>query len=349
MAAGVTRDDDALRRGVRDWVSCHRPEHSDIVVDDLTRPAAGWSNETVIVSISWRIDAGRARERLVFRLPPPLASFPTYELHDQERVLAALAHSCVAVPRVIAVEDDATWLGAPFLVMSFVDGKPGGEIPALDPWLKAAPADRQRAVHEGFLAALASVHQVDWRATALDGSLRVGMRAELDYWTRYVHWAAAPDAPPHALIKALDWCASTAPDDTRTMSLLWGDARIGNVMYGPEGDVVGLLDWELATIGPAEMDLGWYLVLDELTTHFVRASVPGFLGREAAIEYYERALGRPVAHLAWHEVFALVRSIAISDRQARIAAASGTSYPGIAGDANPMLRHLDARIASFDG
>jgi aminoglycoside phosphotransferase (APT) family kinase protein len=77
--------------------------------------------------------------------------------------------------------------------------------------------------------------------------------------------------------------------------------------------------------------------------------VPGFLGREAAIEYYERALGRPVVHLAWHEVFALVRSVAISDRQARIAAAAGTRYPGIAGDDNPMLRHLDARIASFNG
>jgi len=114
-----------------------------------------------------------------------------------------------------------------------------------------------------------------------------------------------------------------------------------------DGRVVALLDWELASIGPAEMDLAWYLVLDELVAGFVERTVPGFVDRDASIRFYERALGRQVAHLAWHEIFALARSIAINDRQARLAAAAGTRYPGVAGDANPMLAILADRITAF--
>jgi aminoglycoside phosphotransferase (APT) family kinase protein len=132
-------------------------------------------------------------------------------------------------------------------------------------------------------------------------------------------------------------------------SLLWGDARLGNVLYDDEGHVVALLDWELATIGPAEMDLGWYLVLDELTNGFVGRTVPGFADRAGVIEHYERALGRDVVDVEWHEIFALARSIAINDCQARLAAAAGTPYPGVPGDANPVLAHLDARISAFAG
>jgi aminoglycoside phosphotransferase (APT) family kinase protein len=95
------------------------------------------------------------------------------------------------------------------------------------------------------------------------------------------------------------------------------------------------------------MDLGWYIVLDEITTGFVGRTVPGFAARDDVVRRYERALGRDVVHLAWHEIFALTRSIAINDCQARLAAAAGTPYPGVPGDANPVLAHLDARISAF--
>jgi aminoglycoside phosphotransferase (APT) family kinase protein len=149
------------------------------------------------------------------------------------------------------------------------------------------------------------------------------------------------------LADALRWCAATVPDATVPDSLLWGDARLGNVLYDDDCRIVALLDWELATVGPAEMDLGWYLVLDELTNRFVGRTVPGFAGRADAIAYYERALGRDVVDLEWHEIFALARSIAINDCQARLAAAAGTPYPGVPGDANPVLARLDARISAF--
>ncbi len=119
------------------------------------------------------------------------------------------------------------------------------------------------------------------------------------------------------------------------------------MLFGDDGSVASVLDWEMATIGPAEMDLAWYLALDDLTTRFVKRTVPGFLARADFIGRYEAALGRTVVDLEWHEIFALVRSTAINDRQARLAAESGVAYPGVAGDDNPVLRVVSRRIAAF--
>jgi len=350
VATGVIRDDEALASGLAAWLRARHQHRRELCVDALTRPSSGWSNETVIVDCSWQGAGQRDHERIVVRLPLVAPSYPTYELRHQAAVLDALAAARLPAPRAIAVEDDPKWVGSPFLVMSFANGRPVGEVPALDRRLLARPADEQSRVQEQFLAALAAVHRIDPDAPAARGigALRRGVAAEVAYWTEYASWAA-DGSPPRVLADALHWCARTIPDAGVADSLLWGDARLGNVLYDDDGRAAALLDWELATIGPAEMDLGWYLVLDEIANGFVGRTVPGFAGRADAIRYYERALGREVVHLQWHEIFALARSIAINDCQARLAAAAGTPYPGVPGDANPVLAHLDARIAAFTG
>ncbi len=171
---------------------------------------------------------------------------------------------------------------------------------------------------------------------------------EVAWWVEYVDWAGDGN-PTAALADAAAWCASTTPpaESQPPASLCWGDARIGNVLFADDRSVTSVLDWELAVIGPAEMDLAWYIALDELTTRFVKQTVPGFLARPEIIARYETALGRAVVDLEWHEIFALVRSTAINDRQARLAAASGVEYPGVAGDGNPVLRYIARRIEAF--
>ncbi len=358
MAAGSVRDDDELGRALESWLAHRFPDRLDGHVDAVRRPKAGWTNETVLADLSWVASGGapgsptRHADTIVVRLPPIVPSFPHYALDDQAAVLRALAGGPIPVPDVVAVEDDAAWLGAPFIVMSCVSGRPVGEVPGLDRWLLASSVERQREIHETFLGTLAALHRVEWRSTGLDATLRIGVAHEIAYWIDYVGWYSAGD-PPRRLADALDWCRQTMPDshtggDTggeAALALLWGDARLGNVMYDDDGAITALLDWELATIGPPELDLAWYLALDALTTHFVQRTVPGFLDRAGAIECYEAALGRRVAHLEWHEVFALVRSIAVNDCQARLAAKAGTRYPGVAGDDNPALDYVWSRIS----
>jgi aminoglycoside phosphotransferase (APT) family kinase protein len=315
----------------------------------LERPAAGWANETVLVTMSWREGGRQHDECLVVRLPTEVPSFPRYDLAAQARVLEALADAGLPAPRPIAMEPDARWLGAPFLVMPRAEGRAIGDAPALDPWLTGAPLEAQRRVHEQFLTTLAAMHRVDWAAAGLATVLRgaaSSLRDEVDWWIGYHDWASA-GSPTSALLDVLAWCRETAPTEIPPLSLLWGDARLGNVMYDDDHTITAVLDWEMATIGPAEMDLAWDLALEDLVAHFMGASVPGFLSRDQAIAGYERCLGRAVLALEWHEVFALTRSIAINDRLARMAAETGIDYPGSAGNDSPMLRYTAERISRF--
>jgi aminoglycoside phosphotransferase (APT) family kinase protein len=295
---------------------------------------------------------GKTFAELVVRVAPApaVASFPADDFDLQAAVMRALKTSGFPVPTVLAVENDSGWLGTPFLVMTRAPGRTVGDAPALDPWLAELPSPTQRRIHEDYLDALADIHRFEWRSAGLEALSRGAVPdlvEELDRWSRYVDWASGGDPAP-ALVAHLQWCIDAAPVMTRAPSLCWGDARLGNVLLLDDGSIGALLDWELASIGPPEMDLGWYLALDRLTTKVIGQRVPGFLERGDAISHYQHHLGRSVVHLDWHEIFALVRSVAINERQARLAAAEGVPYPGIAGKDNPMLDYITRRINRFE-
>jgi aminoglycoside phosphotransferase (APT) family kinase protein len=345
MTTLARRDDDELARGFTAWCAHQWPD-ADYEIAQLGRPRAGWTNETLLVTMRGR--AGGER-RFVVRLPPAVPTWPVYDLAGQARVLEALSPGVVHVPGVVAYEADTQWLGAAFLVMSHEPGRPGPEAPALDPWVIESAPDVQRRMHEEFVDMLAAIHRVDWRAAGLDCVLRGGehsLAQEVAWWVDYVSWASG-GTPTVTLAEAIAWCGATMPGTEPPASLCWGDARVGNVLFADDRSVSSVLDWEMATIGPAEMDLAWFLSLDELTTRFVKRTVPGFLARADVLSRYEAALGRRVVDLEWHEVFALVRSTAINDRQARLAAESGVAYPGVAGEDNPVLKVIARRIDAF--
>ena len=352
MAAGTTRTDAFVVDGIERWASQAAPAWNAFSVDKVTRPKAGWSNETLVLAVRF---ASETHEKLiedtwVVRLAPLVASFPDYDIATQADVHRAATIAGVSAPEILACEHDPQWLDAPFLVMQFLDGRTIAEVPALDQWLTAMSPNTQGDVLNQFVETLATLHRCDLATQQLltpRNSLRVGLDAEIRYWTNYLDWAA-DGAPPRRLVAALNWCAARAPAaDAVPPSLLWGDARLGNAMYNENARLVGVLDWELASIGPGEMDLAWYLALDALTEHFISKRVAGFASRCEIIARYEQHLGRAVMHLGWHEVFAVVRSTAINDRQARIAARAGTRYPGIAGDENPVLDLIETSMSAW--
>ncbi len=340
------RDDTVLAEGLASWAEALDPARGRARTSSVGRPSAGWSNETVLATVEW----DDRSDDVVVRLPPVVASFPGDTLRTESIVLDALSRARLPVPRPIALEPDLRWLGAPFLVMTRVSGRPVGAAPSRDPWLVEAPPQRQRFVQEQFLATLAMVHRLDWRAAGLSQHLRGAdgaLATEVDWWSSYVDWAA-DGSPARRLVDHVRWCREHVPATEPPASLCWGDARLGNVMYDDGGALVALIDWELASIGPAEMDLAWYLALEELTDRYARASVPGFMAHDDAVAHFEAALGRRVRDLEWHEVFALVRSVAINDRQARLAAVSGIAYPGVAGDDNPVLGWVDGKVEQYE-
>jgi aminoglycoside phosphotransferase (APT) family kinase protein len=235
------------------------------------------------------------------------------------------------------------------MAMPRVSGFIPGPAPVFDPAITGSAPERQRRYVHGLLDTLAALHAVDWRGSAIAPLLPGPTVAfALDQWTAYVEWAGA-GAPLPVLTDALDWCRGRPPGgDVPSAVLLWGDPRLGNLVFDDDGNVHAVLDWDLAATGPPEMDLGWYFGLDFMMEQLFGRGVPGFPGRAAAIERYQEQSGHQVSHLEWHEVFALVRALAINDRHQRIAAAS---RPGPARTdaadrrtANPMIDVLSARM-----
>lgn len=293
MTLAVHRDLDSLRDGLQRWLG--RP------VGSIARPAPGWSCETLIVE-----------GELVIRLPPIADGvFPAYDLAQQSAVQAAVGAAGVPVAGPVLYEADSSFFGAPFVAMPFVTGPIPGEFTPADQWLLRLPDDDTRhSVWRSFLDTVMDIH----RASFVDLGLRAGLAAELDHWDGYVAWAT-DGVPPQALADALAWCRANRPADEPPPGLLWGDVRLGNVVF----DEISLapkavLDWDMASVGPAEMDLAWFLSLEGVQTDLTKMAVSGFGARDEAIALVEARLGRELVDLDWFETFALVRASAVSTR-----------------------------------
>jgi aminoglycoside phosphotransferase (APT) family kinase protein len=289
---GTGRDDSVLRQGLERWLG--RP------VDDIWRPAPGWSCETLVVE-----------RRLVVRLPPAGDGiFPAYDLGLQAAAQRAAAEAGVPVAAPVGFEPDDSYLGAPFLTMAFVDGAVPAEFTAGDRWLSGLAEHERAALWASMVDVVTDVHGV--APTALP--LRVGLDAELRYWPAYLDWAT-DGAPPTRLADALAWCREHRPGTEPAPGLLWGDVRLGNVVFDPRTRLpLAVLDWDMVAAGPFEMDLAWFLALEQVQSDLTGTALSGFGDRGATVARAERRIGRPLADLDWYEVFALVRAGAVATR-----------------------------------
>lgn len=322
MPIATPRDPTVVRDAFAAWLEHHTGAR--VVISACAAPSGnGLSSETFLVDAT----VAGTPTRLVLRLPPHGAGlFPRYDLAMQARVLEVLRDTTsVPVPLVFAHEDDDGALGAPFLVMHHADGR----IPTDQPSFLATgwthelePAD-QRTMQQSFLATVAHIHRVDWAAIGLDDLARPGtgspLARDLAWWATYLDWAA-DGADATTTRHALAWSTDHLPATEPAPSLLWGDVRMPNVVFDDALLPAAVLDWEMAGIGPAEVDVGWWLAIHRLLVRVSGGDLPGFLGRDDALAWYEAHLGRPLdrEHLHWYEVYGALRSAAIMVRMGRL-------------------------------
>jgi aminoglycoside phosphotransferase (APT) family kinase protein len=345
VAAGQ-RDLDAVRSGLEHWLRASRPDADGVHVAPLHRPASGYSSETLLVDVVWDERGIEREERLVARLPPAGGGiFPVYDLTRQARVQRALADAGIPVAAPVAVELDEEWVGAPFFVMRAVAGL---VLPDSPPFITGGPLHEaepqvQRRVQRDFVQLLADVHRLDWDAIGLGELTPPGARGaghDVERAREYLEWAADGD-PPTLLTDALDWCRERIPDPEPPLALVWGDPRLGNVVYDAGFGAAALLDWEMASIGPAELDLAWFLGLHSIMVDAIGADLPGFVAREEVLDDYAAAMGREVRGYPWFEVLSLVRSDSIFLRIRRMLLASGLDEPWLRGPTPVQQRVAD--------
>lgn len=316
MAVVAPRDPEALRAGLGRWLGRE--------VGPIQRPAAGFSCETVIVE-----------RELVVRLPPlGDGIFPAYDLAAQAAVQDAAGAAGLPVAGPTRYEPDPSFLGAPFVAMPFVAGAIPSDFTLMDPWLTALPSDAaRRTVWEGYLDALVALH-----ATPTDGlGLRTGLDQEVHAWEAYVGWST-DGSPPPALVEVQAWCRDHVPRDEAAAGLLWGDVRLGNVVFDEETLAPkAILDWDMASVGPFELDLGWHLALDGLQSDLTGMVLGGFGTRDETIARVSAGIGRELRDLRWYEVFALARASAIATRIALLQQRAGDQPMFRVGD-DPTLQ-----------
>jgi aminoglycoside phosphotransferase (APT) family kinase protein len=308
----------------------------------------GFSNETFVTTADW----GDGERGLVLRLAPAGPGiFPRYDLDLQARVVQMLrARTDIPVAEVLWIESDATALGRPFYVMARVDGRIPPDRPGyqFEGWVKEATPDEQGRVLDAGLATMARIHHVDPARAGLDFLDRPAHGAgaieqELGYWRAYLDWASG-DEWFDALETIWDWCVAHRPPEPTTRGLVWGDARLGNLIYGEDRSVRAVLDWEMALLGPPELDLGWYLFLDRLALQFTKR-LPGWLDPDDMVEAYERHLGRRVEHLDWYETWGGFRAACIQIPLVTLAHQRGEVTDLAGRGENPLTAALLERTA----
>jgi len=346
MELVVQQGSDEVAAGIARWLAARRGV-DDLVLSRCERPPAGLSSDTLMVDARGTRDGGVYRESVVVRRAPSgVGVFPEYDLAGQARVQDAVAEQGIPAAAPVELETDPAWIGTVFMVMPAIGGHIPNQAPAFDREILGASPEEQRAISETFFDVLAAIHRVDWRSANLAGVIPDrSLDAELARWVRYLDWYADGEVVVPALADALAWCQEHRPGAEPPPTLVWGDVRLGNIIFDDDGQPRAVLDWEMAGIGAPEHDVAWYFALDAIQHELFGRSVPGFLDRDAALARYEAGLGRALVDLDWYEILAMVRSTAIMTRLNVLQERAGQP-PLLPLADNPFLDILARRIAA---
>ncbi|MGH0030500.1 MAG: phosphotransferase family protein [Myxococcota bacterium] len=302
-------DEDAPK--FEQWIRRQMPDATDVKVAGLVAPqSSGFSNETLLFDLSWQ-EGGEARqEGMVVRIQPTgYQVFPEYDLGLQFETMRLLGPTDVPVPNARWIElEDLSIFGAPFYVMDQVQGRVPTDQPPYHAggWkTEITPAERE-AIFLGGFDCMAKIHRLDVDATGF-GFLRrpqlgdTGLDQELAYYEKYFEWAARGKEQP-VIQAAHDWLVANKPKD-EPESLLWGDARIGNIIF--DGTTpAAVLDWEMVGVGSPEADVGWQIFLDRHHSEGIETPrLEGFPSYEDTVAFYEERSGHRVRNLEYYQVF----------------------------------------------
>ncbi|HVW81615.1 MAG TPA: phosphotransferase family protein [Mycobacteriales bacterium] len=318
-----SREPEQVRRQLQAFIADQLGESAGLEVSDLEGSAAnGMSSDTVLFRARWTDADGAHDERLVARIAPELADvpvFPKYDLQAQYDVIRAVASlTKVPVPRPYWCDPTGAAMGAPMFVMSRVDGLVPPDVmpyPFGDNWLYDATPEQRNVLQTSTVEAIAALHDVAdaparlpflERPTSGDSHLRRHF-ANTQAW----YQMAVDDGTPSTLVeRALTWLEDNWPAREGPTVLSWGDSRIGNVLYDGFRPAA-LLDWEMAGLGPRELDIAWLVyahrVFQDITTMLGLPGMPDFLRPEDVATQYESLTGYAVRDLRFYLLYCAVQ------------------------------------------
>ncbi len=305
---------------LRAWLASRMPAATNLVVSDVIEPKQGFSSQTLMFKATWQ-ENGKARDwDLVARIQRDAESPLLRDIFHQYRVMkAGAAHSAAALPSLPFAEEDPAWLGAPFFVMERIEGRVPSDFPSYhaEGWFAdLTPEERTEAWWNG-IREMQKLHQASWSDFPFLGEgVTEPPTASFfleNFVGAWIEWASEGNAYP-ALEEALAFLIANEPPIHQS-GLVWNDARLGNTMYRPDHSVASLFDFEVATLGPPEIDMAHWLYLDDVFSEsFGVARISGIPSREETIRGFERIYGWAMPYFAYYEAVAALKIAGLSIR-----------------------------------
>jgi aminoglycoside phosphotransferase (APT) family kinase protein len=301
---GLEFDVGALER----HFAAHLPRHAGAL--RVRQFPGGQSNPTYLVE-----SPGGA---VVLRRKPPGVLLPSAHAVDREhRVLAALARDGhVPVARPLLMCDDAAVIGTPFYVMERLQGRV-----FWDPTLPELPREDRRAVFDAMGATLATLHNLDPAAIGLAdfGRAEGYVARQVARWSKQYFGDVEAAGRVESMERVIEWLPRHAPATEPPAAVVHGDYRLDNLMFAQDAPrVIGVLDWELSTIGNPHADFAYHLMMYRMPP----VSVGALLGQdlealglpaeqEYVADYCARRGLREVPDLGYYMAFCLFRMAGI--------------------------------------
>ena len=308
-----SRDLDRTRADLTAWLAGKLPAGSAPEVTELTAPPTGQSSETLLFTAAWLDNGDRRVRRLVARVAPlqaDLPIFPSYQMEREFQVIRSVGElTDVPVPEAVWVEPDPAAFGTPFYIMSRVDGDVPSDITYNSAgWLFEAGREEQRRVQESTVSALAALHAAPEpeRNFAFLQHPQVGdtaLRRHVAHAQAWYDYAVSLADRSPLIERGFRWLADNWPAESGETVLSWGDARVNNVIYR-DFRPVALLDWEMAGLGPREIDIAWLVgghrVFQDIAGMLGSPGLPHFLRLEDVATQYEAATGHAVMDIDFY-------------------------------------------------
>lgn len=305
IRAGEELDQDALTA----YFARECPELGALV--SIAQFPSGHSN------LTYALDFEKAEA--VLRRPPIGARVKSgHDMVREHRFLARIGGAYAKVPDALHACEDEAVIGAPFSLLSRVEGVIlRGARGARD----IEPAAMER-LSRSLIQNLAAIHAIDKSAAGLDdwGRPQGYVQRQVQGWTGRYEKARTDPIPDMEKVAAI--LEERRPEESAA-SVVHNDFKYDNMVFDPElKEVVAVLDWEMATVGDPLMDLGTSLGYwsDQDDKPELRAlpfgptAQPGNLQRKQLVEEYARARGTPVPDAAFYYAFGLFKIAVIAQQ-----------------------------------
>lgn len=349
----LNEDTKALIATLEAWMAEKLPATELSITDVKGRSGAGFSAETFYISVSCKRDGKPFTADYAVRCQNQESDlFVGASIELPYRVMKTVGQvSDIPVPGVVGLEMDDSLIGQPFLVMEKMPGRVVAQSPNYNTagWVKDLPVEERGKVWFAGLEAIAKVNRLSWQPDfeflRNPAHGEPGLSSYLAWVNEWYQWMRGQGEPIPLMDKAIDYLLNQRPEAPQ-VSVLWGDPNSSNILFADDLTVGTVLDWEMASLGTAEVDLAWWLFFDDLfSTGFGVERMEGLPNREESIAFYESKLGRSVENMDYYDLLATFRMCIVGiravDRQILLGAIPKTTT---ARQNQPLLAMLAAKM-----